>query len=142
MNKNLQAYKNASKATMSGRNIEAEVLTQAALKLKACQDDWDASLKQSKLDEALKYNQKIWSVFQGDLMSETNPLPKKLKQDMLSLSAFVDKRIFDIMAFPKPEKLNILIKINNNIAAGLNAGEENQSTSISGSMNEPIHCAV
>ena len=138
-----QAYKSASKATMSGRDIEAEILSQAALKLKACQDDWDTSLKELKLDEALKHNQMIWSVFQGDLMAEDNPLPQKLKEDMLSLSAFIDKRIFDIMAFPSPEKLNILIKINTNIAAGLRSQGENQNEVIpEAPSQEPICQAV
>jgi flagellar protein FlaF len=50
---------------------------------------------------------------------EDNPLPKKLKVDILSLSAFIDRRIFEIMAQPAPEKLKIIIDINNNIAAGL-----------------------
>ena len=44
---------------------------------------------------------------------------QKLKENVLSLSAFIDKRIFEVMAFPSPEKLNIIININQNIAAGL-----------------------
>ena len=31
-----------AKATQSGREIEAAVLTKAAVKLKECQDNWDA----------------------------------------------------------------------------------------------------
>ena len=114
-----EAYKSVDRATMSGREIEAEVLTQAALKLRSCQADWDDPDRNEKLDEALKYNQLIWSVFQGDLTMEDNPLPKELKQNLLTLSAFIDKRIFEIMAYPSPEKLNVIIDINNNIAAGL-----------------------
>ena len=124
MNRNLQAYKSASKATMSGRKIEAEALTNAATKLQACQDSWGEHPE--LLDEALKYNQKIWCVLQSELLDKNNPLPHDLKQDLLSLSAFVDKRIFETMAFPAPEKLTILIKINTNIAAGLqDAPKEN-----------------
>ena len=48
-----------------------------------------------------------------------NPLPEKLKVDLLRLSGFVDKRIFEMMAYPSPEKLTIIININQNIAAGL-----------------------
>jgi flagellar protein FlaF len=48
-----------------------------------------------------------------------NPLPDQIKQNILLLSRFIDKRIFDIMAFPEKEKLNIITKINQNIAAGL-----------------------
>ncbi len=38
----LKAYDSVNKSTMSGRDVEAEVLTKAALKLKACQDNVDA----------------------------------------------------------------------------------------------------
>jgi len=104
---------------MSGREIEASVLTKAAQLLKECQQNWTDKDLQAKLDETLKYNQKIWSIFQGELSKPDNPLPQKLKEDILSLSIFIDKRTFDVMAFPSPEKLDILINININIAAGL-----------------------
>ena len=115
----LRAYDSVSKATQSGREIEAAVLTKAALKLKKCQDDWNAPDRDNKLDEALKYNQRIWSIFQSELSREDHELPKKLRLDILRLAAFIDRRIFETMAFPAPEKLNIVIDINNNLAAGL-----------------------
>jgi flagellar protein FlaF len=115
----LRAYDSVSKATRSGREIEAAVLTKAALKLKKCQDDWNAPDRDNKLDEALKYNQRIWSIFQSELSREDHELPKKLRLDILRLAAFIDRRIFETMAFPAPEKLNIVIDINNNLAAGL-----------------------
>jgi flagellar protein FlaF len=115
----LRAYDSVSKATRSGREIEAAVLTKAALKLKKCQDDWNAPDRDNKLDEALKYNQRIWSIFQSELSREDHELPKKLRLDILRLAAFIDRRIFETMAFPAPEKLNIVIDINNNLAAGM-----------------------
>jgi flagellar protein FlaF len=63
--------------------------------------------------------QLMGSTFQGELSKPDNPLPKKLREDILSLSAFIDKRTFDIMAYPRPEKLAIIININLNLAAGL-----------------------
>lgn len=115
----LEAYQAVEKTTMSGRETEARVLTQAALKLKNCQDNWNAEDRNARLDEALKYNQRIWSVFQNELAREDNPLPERLKQDLLRLGAFIDRRIFETMAFPAPEKLTAVININNNISAGL-----------------------
>jgi len=50
---------------------------------------------------------------------EDHELPKKLRLDILRLAAFIDRRIFETMAFPSPEKLKIVIDINNNLAAGL-----------------------
>jgi flagellar protein FlaF len=115
----LRAYETVSKATQSGREIEAAVLTKAAVKLKKCQDNWDAQDRDGSLEEALKYNQRIWSIFQSELSRENHELPRKLRLDILRLAAFIDKRIFETMAFPVPEKLDIVIAINNNLAAGL-----------------------
>ena len=115
----LQTYESVNKTTMSGREVEAAVLTKAARKLKDCQDNWDADDRDEKLQEALKFNQLVWSIFQGELDKEDNPLDRQLRADLLKLSAFVDRRIFETMADASPEKLTIVININNNIAAGL-----------------------
>jgi flagellar protein FlaF len=115
----LRAYDQVTTATQPGREVEAAVLTKAALKLKECQDNWDAPDRDHKLDEALKYNQRIWSIFQSELSREDHEMPKKLRLDILRLAAFIDRRIFETMAFPAPEKLNMVININNNLAAGL-----------------------
>ena len=93
----LKTYKTVSKATMSGRQVEAAVLSKAALKLKDCQENWEAKDCAAKLDEALKFNQLIWSIFQAELIKPDNLLPKKLREDILSLSAFIDARIFETM---------------------------------------------
>lgn len=115
----LKAYDSVNKATMSGRDVEAEVLTKAALKLKACQDTWVENGPSAKLEAALKYNQRIWSIFQAEIEKPGNPLPGALKADLLKLSIYVDKRTLETLAYPAPEKLTILININHNIAAGL-----------------------
>lgn len=118
-NKALNAYKSVEKTTVSGRETEARVLTEAAFKLRSCQKNWDSDNRKELLDDALNYNQRIWTIFQAELGKQDNPLPDNIKLDLLRLSSFIDKRIFEIMAYPDPEKLNIIIKINENIAAGL-----------------------
>lgn len=115
----MNAYESVEKATVSGRETEARVLTQAALKLRNCQKKWDDDNRSELLEEALHYNQRIWTMFQSELGKADNPLPDQIKRDLLRLSGFIDKRIFEVMAFPDLEKLNIIIKINENIAAGL-----------------------
>jgi flagellar biosynthesis activator protein FlaF len=116
----LQAYRTVAKSSMpDGRELEASILSKAALLLTNCKNNWDDQDREEKLAEALKFNQNIWSVFQGELAKDDNPLPKKLREDLLSLSVFIDKRIVDILLEPVQEKLNILINININIAAGL-----------------------
>lgn len=115
----LETYANVHKTTLSGRDLEAAVLNKAALKFQYVQENWDAKNRDDKLDEALRYNQLIWNVFQAELAKPENPLPKKLREDILSLSLFVDRRTFETTAFPSKDKLSILININRNIAAGL-----------------------
>ncbi|MFZ7125418.1 MAG: flagellar biosynthesis regulator FlaF [Desulfobacterales bacterium] len=115
----VSAYQAVDKNTISGRETEARVLTEAALKLVRVQEKWNTEERDQLLDEALRYNQRLWSLFQSELLQEDNPLPKKLRVDILRLSLFIDKRIFEVMAYPSPEKLKIIIKINQNLAAGL-----------------------
>ena len=118
----MQAYRNAQKATIvSEREIDAYALTQSALKLRECQQNWDIPEKEriDRLFTALKLNGKLWSIFQAEITRDGNPLPKQVRQDLLNLSLFVDKRTKEIMCFPEPEKLTILININLNLAAGL-----------------------
>lgn len=117
----LNAYQTNNKTTLSGRELEASVLSRAAVMLKQCQDGWESADLTQMLSDALTYNQKVWSFFQTEIAKPDNPLPNKLKEDLLSLSIFVDKRIFEIMASPSSEKLTALININLNIAAGLRA---------------------
>lgn len=115
----LDSYQKVEQSTISGRETEARVLTKAAIMLKRCQDNWQASDHRTKLHEALTYNQRIWSWIQGELMDENNPLPKNIKENILTLSVLIDKRIFKVMAYPDPQKLKIIIDINLNLAAGL-----------------------
>ena len=115
----VEAYENVNKSTASGREIEAAVLTKASKKLKECQQNWDAPDRTEQLDQAIRYNQRIWSIIQAELDKEENPLPGQIKVNLLRLSTYIDQRCLDVMAYPEPEKLNIIININNNIAAGL-----------------------
>jgi flagellar protein FlaF len=87
--------------------------------LEECRDNWDAPGQEQILSAALRRNQVLWSIFQAELTDPDNPLPKELKENILSLSLFIDKRTLEIMAFPSPEKLSAIININLNLAAGL-----------------------
>ena len=118
-NNALNAYKICREDNCFRQGTEARVLTEAALKLRSCQKKWNDDNRRELLDEALNYNQRIWTIFQTELGKIDNPLPDNIKLDLLRLSSFIDKRIFEIMACPDREKLNIIIKINENIAAGL-----------------------
>jgi len=114
-----KAYENSATATIPGRETEARVLTKAALKLKKCQENWDSETRRTELEEAFEYNQRIWSIFQVELTRPDHPMDRALRQSLLSLSLFIDKRIYDTKAYPDPAKLTAIININNGLASGL-----------------------
>src|SRR5690349_13376663 len=96
----LNAYSNMQKETLSGRELEASVLTRAGVMLKNVQEGWDAPDRNDKLLEAVKFNQKVWSFFQAELSDPENALPTDLKENILNLSLFIDRRLFEVLAFP------------------------------------------
>jgi flagellar protein FlaF len=51
--------------------------------------------------------------------SNDNPQPIEVRQNILNLAVFVMQRTIEIQSSPAPEKLQSLIDINSNIAAGL-----------------------
>ncbi|MCX8027772.1 MAG: flagellar biosynthesis regulator FlaF [Thermodesulfovibrionales bacterium] len=104
---------------LEGRELEASVLVTAMQMLKSCQDNWNDFNRESRLKEALNYNQSVWSILQDELSKPDNPLPLEIRQNILNLSLFVDKKIMEALADPTPDKLTPIIRVNANIAAGL-----------------------
>ena len=124
MQTQVQAYQNTHKMVMTDREVEAAVLTKGAVMLRNCQENWNRGGSNGMLDEALRYNQLVWSIFQGEITRRDHPMPVDLRQKILTLSRFVDRRIFELMAYPQPGKLNAIININLNLAAGLRGSPE------------------
>ena len=114
-----QVYDAMSKETMSGRDLEAHVLTKAANKIKASITALGQKEGRRQLNEALTYNQRIWGVLQAELADENNALPLAVRQDLLNLSLFVDRHTLTAMAYPDQNKLQVLADINLNLASGL-----------------------
>lgn len=98
------------------REIEAWGLLQAARLLDDARrnpDDMDA------LHHALRTNQMLWTIFQAAVTEDNCELPRPLRADILSLSVFVDKTTFARLADLDATKIDILIDLNRNLAAGL-----------------------
>jgi flagellar protein FlaF len=114
-----RTYESGSRAAPSTRELEAAALYKAARQLEACRRDWDGPGHAQRLEEALRYNQRLWTFFQSEMASDDCVLPRELRLNLLHLSAFVDKRTFEVMAAPSPDGLQALIAIDRNIAAGL-----------------------
>lgn len=117
-----RAYENGARSATSNRELESAALSKAARQLEAVRQSWDAAERESRLEQALAYNRRLWSFLQGELMAPDHPLPRPLRVDLLRLSGFVDRRTIEIQADPAPEKLQALIEINRQIAAGLATG--------------------
>src|SRR6185436_7869684 len=112
-----QTYKNVSRQTASPRDLEANLLLQAAARLQTVHDSWDT--KKTQLDEALLYHRKHWSVFLSEATDGNNPLPKDEHQNVANLGLFVMNHTVAVMSDPRPEQLDSLISINREVAAGL-----------------------
>jgi flagellar protein FlaF len=112
-----KAYQATATQIASPRDLEADLLLKAASRLQAVQDSWDSS--KGKLDEALLYNRKLWSIFLTSATSGDNPLPTDVRQNVATLGLFVMNQTVSVIADPKPEQLRSLININRELAAGL-----------------------
>lgn len=113
------AYQNFAQASQDGRELEATVLLKAANRLRQCSDDLESTEGQGALTEALRYNQRLWTIFQAELVENTSALPSDLRTNLLRLSNYVDRSTFALMAEPKRSTLESLIRLNQTIAEGL-----------------------
>ena len=111
-----QAYRSSQRLGSSARDTEAQALLEAARRLDAAageSDDRDA------YRAALRLNWRLWTIIQADVSAEGSPLPDEIRQNILSLSVFIDRHTVKALAEPDPARLKVLIDINRNIAAGL-----------------------
>ena len=114
-----QAYQQVAKRTASPRDLEANLLTKSAGNLQRIRDDWESA--QDELHSALKFNRKLWTVFLSSATRDDNPLPKPIRQNIANLGMFVMSHSIKLEANPQASRLNVLININREIAAGLRA---------------------
>ena len=75
MQRAAQTYGAVAKQTANPRELEADLLLNAAARLQAIHDGWDA--KRPELDAALVYNRRLWSIFVTSATSPENPLPRR-----------------------------------------------------------------
>ena len=118
-NNPIEAYQSIEKTTLDGRELEASVIERATHMLRAAKQDFNTPDGEAKLIAALRFNQRVWSFFQAELVDEGNPLSVDIKRNLLALIGYIDQRTLMTMAKPRPDLLDVLISINSNIAAGL-----------------------
>ncbi|MBR9971350.1 flagellar biosynthesis regulator FlaF [Magnetospirillum sulfuroxidans] len=98
------------------RETEAWALTESARRMSVAKQ---ADISEDDMLAAVRLNWRLWTIFQAELAGPECALPLEMRQDMLSLCNFVDKRTVEIIADSDRSKLDILVNINRQIAAGL-----------------------
>lgn len=118
MNYAANAYARTSRSALTPREAESAVLLKAAQQLiGASQGIADGDTK--RLNDALSFNQRVWTILAAEATADENPLPADIKQGIGNLGVFVLRSCVDTMIEPTPEKIATLVGINNEIAAGL-----------------------
>jgi len=95
--------------------VEAWALTQAALRMHKAKEANDLEAMIS----AVRLNWQLWTIIQSELLAPDCPVPTEIRQNVLSLSNFIDKQTVNFIGDSDPEKLNVLISINRELAGGL-----------------------
>ncbi len=113
----LSAYTNHQHSNDDDREIDKRALLASASRLKEALDTQGNNIDLYR--EAIKYNQKLWTLFQVALCEPDNQLPDPLKMNLLSLSRYVDRTSFRAITQYTPQHIVSLIDINRIIAAGL-----------------------
>jgi len=68
---------------------------------------------------AVRLNWQLWTIIQSELLAPDCPVPTEIRENVLSLSNFIDKHTINFIADPEPGKLEILVSINRELAGGL-----------------------
>ena len=116
-NQAVQAYQQVARQTVPPRDLEANLLSTAAAHFQRIRDDWD--LLASELPTALKFNRKLWTVFITSVTDDESRHPLEVRQNIANLGVFVLSQTAELSVAPAAEKLDILIRINRELAAGL-----------------------
>lgn len=113
-----QAYAQGRSIAPTQRQIEANALLRAARVLEDAKETWHPGCDEP-LNEALTFNRKLWTIFAAEAANDANALPLELRNNIANISLFIFKRSIQLQAVPDPAKIDALIEINKNLAAGL-----------------------
>lgn len=118
-NQALSAYNKVSRQTATPRQVESNLLAKSAAKFQRIRDNWDEA--NEELADAMQFNQRLWTIFLTTVTREDNPLPAQIRENVANLGLFVMNHQREIKANPDARKLDVLININRELAAGLRA---------------------
>jgi len=109
-------YKNVPDASADPRQIEGWALMELAVRMKAAQRE---PVEPNTVLEVARLNRRLWTIIQANLVEPDCVVPLETRNALLRLTKFIDKHTVGVVADPQPEKLDVLISINREIAGGL-----------------------
>lgn len=112
------AYQKTAKVVESSRERESALLMRAAASLQKVKDDWP-NITAEDMNAALNFNRKLWTIFMSSVTKETSPLPTEIRQNIANLGLFVMNQTREMVLEPEARKLDVLVRLNRQIAAGL-----------------------
>lgn len=113
----LGTYKQNEVAGMAEVEMEISALIKASSLLNQIKENWEE--KRKELSIALEKNRRLWTFLASAMKEEDCQQPVAVKQNILNLANYIFKRTNEVLLHPAPEKLEILININMQIANGL-----------------------
>ena len=114
------AYQQVGKQTVSPRELEANLLSKSATNLQRVKDNWETSTS-NDLNAALRFNRRPWTVFMSSVADPQSTLPQDVRENVANLGIFIAKHMLALQIEPAAQKLDVLININRQLAAGLRA---------------------
>lgn len=117
MNNPYAAQQRAQLQNANPQSAEGWALVETARRLEAAKrapQDTEGVLT------AVRLNWRIWTIIQASLVDPECPLPLEIRENLLNLSRFIDRRSAELIATPSDiHKIDVLINIDRQIGAGL-----------------------
>lgn len=99
------------------QEIEGQALIQIAGRLTKALENVEE--EPEYLKEQVRLNWRVWTIIQSYLVDKDCELPDEIRDNLLSLTRFIDQQTVDFLVKSDTTKLPSLININRQIGAGL-----------------------
>ena len=112
-----QAYRQTAKTVETPRERESALLMKAAAGMQRVRDEWPSSFDQ--LQPAVNFNRKLWTILMTSVTRPDSELPQDVRQNVANLGIFILNETREVLLEPNPRKLETLVSLNRQLAAGL-----------------------
>jgi len=117
----LKAYESAQSTAIQPKELERLAMARTTHQLTSARDNFALGKEgYENYAEALKFNQKLWTLIQSNIADNPTSGTASLRESLLNLSLFIDKHTVTALSNPDPNNLTPLIEINKSISGGLN----------------------